>query len=54
MTRSIACDLEKRGYIVFVTATSIEEQQIIESEGREDIRSLWFDLSHVRTCHCPF
>ncbi|KAK2871991.1 hypothetical protein FQN49_002647 [Arthroderma sp. PD_2] len=46
MTRSIACDLERRGYIVFITATSTEEQQVIESEGREDIRSLWFDLSH--------
>ncbi|KAF3483981.1 uncharacterized protein GIQ15_03305 [Arthroderma uncinatum] len=46
MTRSIACDLERRGYIVFITATSTEEKQIIESEGREDIRTLWFDLSH--------
>ncbi|KAM5443606.1 hypothetical protein MferCBS31731_001379 [Microsporum ferrugineum] len=47
MTRSIACDLERRGYIVFITTTSTEEQQIIESEGRDDIRSLWFDLSHT-------
>ncbi|EEQ32932.1 hypothetical protein McanMca71_003661 [Microsporum canis] len=47
MARSIACDLERRGYIVFITTTSTEEQQIIESEGRDDIRSLWFDLSHT-------
>lgn len=49
MTRSIACDLEKRGYIIFVTVTSTEEQHVIESEAREDIRPLWFDLSQVRS-----
>ncbi|OAL65297.1 hypothetical protein A7C99_3781 [Trichophyton rubrum] len=47
MTRSIACDLEKRGYIIFVTVTSTEEQHVIESEAREDIRPLWFDLSQT-------
>lgn len=53
MTRSIASDLERRGYIVFITATSAEEEHIIENEGREDIRSLWLDLTNVGLCALP-
>ncbi|PGG96809.1 hypothetical protein AJ80_09781 [Polytolypa hystricis UAMH7299] len=45
MTRSVASDLERRGYIVFVTVTSAEEERIVRSETREDIRSLWLDLT---------
>ncbi|KAK2733930.1 hypothetical protein FQN57_001913 [Myotisia sp. PD_48] len=47
MTRSIALDLERRGYIVFITASSAEEEHVIENEAREDIRPLWFDVSHT-------
>ncbi|KAK2740970.1 hypothetical protein FQN55_008525 [Onygenales sp. PD_40] len=45
MTRSVACDLERRGYIVFVTVSSSEEENLVRSEGREDIRPLWLDLT---------
>lgn len=47
ITKSVASDLERRGYIVFVTVSSTEEERVIQNEGREDIRSLWLDLSNV-------
>ncbi|WEW58797.1 hypothetical protein PRK78_004265 [Emydomyces testavorans] len=47
VTRSIASDLERRGFIVFITVASVEEQNVVENEAREDIRSLWFDPADV-------
>ncbi|EAS33720.3 uncharacterized protein CIMG_04744 [Coccidioides immitis RS] len=47
ITRSIACDLERRGFIVFITVTSAEEEHVVENEAREDIRSLWLDLANT-------
>ncbi|PKX89712.1 DUF1776 domain-containing protein [Aspergillus novofumigatus IBT 16806] len=45
MTRAIATDLERRGYIVFITVTSAQEEQLVRSENRMDIRALWLDLT---------
>ncbi|OJD17487.1 hypothetical protein AJ78_02408 [Emergomyces pasteurianus Ep9510] len=45
MTRSIADDLERRGFIIFITVTSTEEENAVRAEGREDIRPLWLDLT---------
>ncbi|CEL06184.1 hypothetical protein ASPCAL07291 [Aspergillus calidoustus] len=45
MTRSIAADLDRRGYIVYITVSSAEEEQLVRSEHRPDIRPLWLDLS---------
>ncbi|KAL1956331.1 hypothetical protein VTO42DRAFT_7414 [Malbranchea cinnamomea] len=47
ITRSVASDLERRGFIVFVTVTSTEEERIVQNESREDIRSLWLDLANT-------
>jgi NAD(P)-dependent dehydrogenase (short-subunit alcohol dehydrogenase family) len=47
MTRSIAADLERRGFIVYVTVLSAEEEHIIQSENRSDIRALYVDLTTV-------
>lgn len=47
MTRSISCDLERRGYVVFVTVSSAEEDRMVQSENRTDIRPLWVDLTTV-------
>lgn len=47
MTRAIAGDLERRGYIVFVTVSSADEEQIVQSENRADIKPLWLDLTTV-------
>ncbi|KAI1936529.1 hypothetical protein LOZ66_004504 [Ophidiomyces ophidiicola] len=47
ITRSIACDLERRGFIVFVTVTSSDEYHLVENEARQDIRPLWLDLANT-------
>ncbi|EPS29647.1 hypothetical protein PDE_04597 [Penicillium oxalicum 114-2] len=45
MTRAIAADLERRGYIVYVTVSSADEEAIVQSEHRADIKALWLDLT---------
>ncbi|KAF4771487.1 hypothetical protein N7455_007844 [Penicillium solitum] len=45
MTRAIAMDLERRGYIVYVTVSSADEEHIVKSENRVDIKALWLDLT---------
>lgn len=40
-------DLERRGYIVYVTVSSAEEEHIIRSQNTEDIRALSLDLAMV-------
>jgi hypothetical protein len=47
MTRAIAMDLERRGYIVYVTVSSADEEHIVQSENRVDIKPLWLDLTTV-------
>lgn len=47
MTRSIAADLERRGFIVYVTVFFEEEEHIVQSENRSDIRALHLDLTTV-------
>lgn len=51
MTRAIATDLERRGYIVYVTVSSADEEQIVKSENRADIKALWLDLTTVSGVH---
>lgn len=47
MTRAIAMDLERRGYIVYVTVSSAVEEHIVKSENRVDVKALWLDLTTV-------
>lgn len=47
MTRSIAVDLERRGFIVYVLVQSVEEEHIIQTENRSDVRALYLDLTTV-------
>jgi NAD(P)-dependent dehydrogenase (short-subunit alcohol dehydrogenase family) len=47
MTRAIATDLERRGYIVYVTVSSADEEHIVKAENRVDIKALWLDLTTV-------
>jgi hypothetical protein len=47
MTRSIAVDLERRGFIVYVFVQSVEEEHIIQTENRSDVRALYLDLTTV-------
>lgn len=53
MTRAMAADLERRGYIVYVTVSSADEEHIVQAESRVDIKPLWLDLTTVsifRSC----
>lgn len=45
LTRSLALDLERRGYIVYITVSSTEEDSLVQSEAKPDIRPLWMDLT---------
>ncbi|KAL4891222.1 hypothetical protein BDV59DRAFT_203667 [Aspergillus ambiguus] len=45
MTRAIATDLERRGYIVYITVSSADEEHVVQSENRMDLRPLWLDLT---------
>jgi hypothetical protein len=45
LTRSLAVDLERRGYIVYITVSSTEEDSLVQSEAKPDIRPLWMDLT---------
>lgn len=46
-------DLERRGYIVYVTVSSADEEHIVKSENRVDIKALWLDLTTVSVvCVC--
>lgn len=44
MVRSLAQDLERRGFIVYVVVTNDEEEKCVRQEGRLDIRSLYLYL----------
>lgn len=45
LSRSLALDLERRGYVVYVTVSSTEEDSLIQQEGKADLRPLWMDLT---------
>lgn len=47
IVKSISSDLERRGYIVYITVSSAEEEHVVQSENRIDIRALWLDLTTV-------
>jgi len=45
LTRSLALDLERRGYVVYVTVSSTDEDSLVQQEGKADLRPLWMDLT---------
>jgi CubicO group peptidase (beta-lactamase class C family) len=47
IVRSLALDLERRGFIVFVVCNDVEEELMVQSQERSDIRPLMIDLSDV-------
>ena len=47
ITRSLALDLERRGFIVFVVCNDVEEEVMVQNEARSDIRPLTVDMSHA-------
>jgi hypothetical protein len=47
MTRSIALDLERRGFIVYIVCNGIEEEVMVQNESRPDIKPLMIDIVDV-------
>ncbi|KAF2146688.1 uncharacterized protein K452DRAFT_282870 [Aplosporella prunicola CBS 121167] len=45
ITKSLSLDLERRGFIVYVVVNTPEEEQIVQSESRVDIRPLLLDIA---------
>lgn len=42
--KSLSLDLERRGFIVYVVCTDMEEEQQVQSESRVDVRPLHIDV----------
>jgi len=47
LTKTLAIDLERKGFIVYVLVSSKEEEEIVRREERADVKPLWFDVSEV-------
>jgi NAD(P)-dependent dehydrogenase (short-subunit alcohol dehydrogenase family) len=48
VVRSLAIDLERRGFIVFVVVNSMDDEQVVLGIGGRDIRPLHIDLLDAR------
>ena len=47
ITRSLALDLERRGFIVYIVVNTVEEEQLVRNEARADIHPLNIDIVDV-------
>ena len=47
LTRSLSLELERRGFIVFISVNTLSEEQLIQSESKPDIRPLSLDITSV-------
>lgn len=54
LTKSIALDLERRGFIVYVLCNTIEDEVMVQSLSRPDIRGLSIDITDVSICSSFF
>ncbi|KAH8596703.1 hypothetical protein B0O99DRAFT_619720 [Bisporella sp. PMI_857] len=44
LVRSVSLDLERRGYIVYVVCHTVEDEIIVQSESRQDVKPLMIDI----------
>lgn len=47
LTRSLALDLERRGFIVFVVCNAAEDESMVHNLSRPDVRPLTIDTTDV-------
>jgi len=47
LTKSLSLDLERRGFIVFVVCSTIEEEMMVQNLSRPDIKPLSIDITNV-------
>jgi len=53
VTRSVVLDLERRAFIVYVVVDSVEEANMVKSEGKADILPLKMNVTDVSlVCYC--
>lgn len=48
LTRSVVLDLERRGFIVYVVASTSSEEQLIKDHGKSEILPLHLNVTSVR------
>lgn len=49
LTKSLALDMEQKGFIVFVVCGGVEEEKMVYNLNRPDIKPLLVDMTDVRT-----
>ena len=47
LTKSLALDMERKGFIVYVVCSATEDQTLVQSLSRPDIRPLSIDTTDV-------
>jgi len=45
--KSLSLDLERRGFIVYIVCSDLEEEQQVQGEARADVRALHLDVADV-------
>lgn len=53
LTRSLALDLEHKGFIVYIPISDLIEEQLVQALSRVNIRSLNVDITSVRHSKSP-
>ena len=53
LTKSLALDLERRGFLVYIPVGSFEEESAVAEFRNADVHSLNFDISSVRPSSLP-
>ncbi|KAF2662832.1 DUF1776-domain-containing protein [Lophiostoma macrostomum CBS 122681] len=44
IVKSLSLDLERRGFIVYIVCSDLEEEQLVQGESRADVRPLHLDI----------
>lgn len=52
LTKSLALDMERKGFIVYIVCSASEDQNVVQSLSRPDIRPLSIDTTDV-SCAPP-
>lgn len=48
LTKSLSLDLERRGFIVYIVCSSMEDELMVQNFLRPDVKSLNIDITDVR------
>lgn len=51
LTKALALDLERKGFIVFIVCNSIEDDMMVQNMSRPDIKPLGIDITDVSISH---